>query len=81
MEKSGTFTILGKLTPILPGSQEEALAKRLATTLILPATKASEIKPSPLVVILTPSLTAPKELLAIICHKNNYKARSKLISR
>lgn len=77
MEKSGTFTILDELAPILLGSQEEALAKRLATTLILPVTRASEIKPSPLVAILIPSLTAPKELLAIICHK----ARSKLISR
>ncbi|MBC8511995.1 MAG: hypothetical protein H8D32_03340 [Dehalococcoidia bacterium] len=81
MEKSGTFTVLGKLAPILLGSQEDALAKRLATTLILPVTRASEIKPSPLVAILIPSLTAPKELLAVICHKNNHKARSKLISR
>jgi hypothetical protein len=81
MEKSGTYTILGKLAPILIGSQEDALAKRLATTLILPVTRASEVKPSPLIAILIPSLTAPKELLAVICHKNNYKARSNLISR
>lgn len=81
MEKSGTYTIPGKLVPILPGSQEDALAKRLATTLILPVTTASEVKPSPLIAILIPSLTAPKELLAVICHKNNYKARSELISR
>ena len=81
MEKSGTYTILGKLAPILIGSQEDALAKRLTTTLILPVTRASEVKPSPLIAILIPSLTAPKELLAVICHKNNYKARSNLISR
>jgi len=81
MEKSDTFAILDKLAPILLGSQEDALAKRLATTLILPATRASEAKPSPLVAILIPSLTAPKELLAVIQHRNNYKARSELISR
>jgi len=80
MEKSGVFTILDKLAPILLGPQEGALAKRLATTLIFPVTRTSEVKPSPLEAILVPSLAALKELLAVICHKINYEARSELIS-
>jgi hypothetical protein len=45
MEKSGAFTILDKLASILLGGQEETLEERLTTSLILPVTRPSEVKP------------------------------------
>ena len=61
--------------------QSDALTAHLETVVVLPVAKASETKPSPSAVVLTPELTGFKDPIAVLCGKIGWLPKADLVCR
>lgn len=61
--------------------QNDALTEHLESVVVLPVVAASEMKPSPSAVVLTPELTGFREPMAVLCGKIGSLAKADFICK